>query len=134
MDGTGPYGRYYAERAAAGQRTVLWPWLLLALVVPVVLLGGAFVNGDDRAEATTVHQAAPVPAREATEGVYRAGLDLAPGTWATDGPTPGRECGYTRTGVDGTEVSRGVLHGPAAARILDGESVVLTGACTWSLR
>lgn len=133
MDGTGPYGRYYAERAAAGQRTVLWPWVLLALVVPVVL-AGVFVHGEDRAEATAVHRAAPVPVREAAEGVYRAGLDLAPGTWTTDGPAPGRECVYTRTGPDGAEVSRGVLHGPAAARILDGESVVLTGTCTWSVR
>ncbi|WP_224387394.1 hypothetical protein [Pseudonocardia sp. ICBG1293] len=132
MDGTGPYGRYYAERAAAGRRTVLWPWVLLALVVPAVP-AAAFVHGDDRAEATAVHRPAPVPVRVAVEGVYRAGLDLVPGTWSTDGPGPGRECGYTRSGADGTEVSRGVLHGPAAARILDGESVVFTGACTWSV-
>ncbi|MER5670528.1 hypothetical protein [Pseudonocardia alni] len=133
MDGTGPYERYYAERAAAGQRTVLWPWVLLALVVPVVLVG-VFVHGDDRAEATAVHQAAPAPVREAAEGVYRAGLDLAPGTWSTDGPGGGDECRYTRTAAGGAEVARARLHGPAAAQFLDGESVVLTGDCTWTAR
>ncbi|MEJ8278834.1 hypothetical protein [Pseudonocardia spirodelae] len=131
MDGNGPYERYYAEREASGQRTVLWPWALLALVVPLLLVR-SFVVADEPAEATATHQAAPAPAREAEQGVHRAGVDVEPGTWTTDGPGSGAECGYTRTAADGVEVASARLHGPAAARFLDGESVVLTGGCTWT--
>ncbi|MFE7200437.1 hypothetical protein ACFU8R_09190 [Pseudonocardia alni] len=131
MSRNGPYERYYAEREASGQRTVLWPWVLLALVVPLLLVR-SFVVADEPAGATATHQAAPAPAREAGQGVHRAGTDIEPGTWATDGPGSGAECGYTRTAADGVEVASARLHGAAAARFLDGESVVLTGGCTWT--
>lgn len=132
MDRGGPYERYYAERAESGKRTVLWPWLFLALVVPL-LLARSFTVSDDSAQATATHEAtSPAPSGEVAGGVYRAGFDVVPGTWTTAGPAAGAECGYVRSAPDGREVARAVLHGPGATRLAGGESVVFTGSCVWT--
>lgn len=132
MDRGGPYERYYAEREASGERTVLWPWLFLALVVPL-LLARSFTVSDDSAQATATHEAtSPAPSGEVAEGVYRSGFDVVPGTWTTVGPLAGTGCGYVRSAPDGVEIARAVLHGPGTARIADGESVVFTGSCVWT--
>ncbi|MBC3194278.1 hypothetical protein H7X46_24815 [Pseudonocardia sp. C8] len=135
MSVSGPYERYYAERAAEGKRTVWWPWLFLAAVVPLLVVR-AFVVSGEPADATAVLQSAAVAtaASHASDGRHRVGPGLLPGVWATEGPPPGGTCGYLRTGPDGAEVSRAAVRGPAAARLVDRETVTFTGGCTWTTR
>ena len=133
MDGNGPYERYYAERAAEGTRTTLWPWVPVAVVIPLLLVGLFVVHGEP-VEATATRQSAPATAIDATDGAYRVGPVLVPGLWVTDGPEAGAACEYVRTAADGTETARAALRGPAAAQLVAGGTVVFSGGCAWSTR
>lgn len=134
MDDSGPYERYYADREAAGERTVLWPWVLLAVVVPLLVIQSFVVPGES-AEATATQAyavPAPVAAVTAGDGEFPVGVTLAPGDYDTPGPGPGAVCEHVRLGTDGVEVARAVLRGPGALRLIAGETVTFSGGCVWS--
>lgn len=139
MDGDGPYERYYAEREAAGKRTVVWPWVLLAVVVPLLLVR-TFVTDDEPpppiGAAAGLHAPQPHPAAvtRVADGRFRVGPVLVPGHWVTDGPAAGRACAYSRTGPGTREAARAAVHGRAAAELVVGEAVTFSGGCAWSLR
>ncbi|MEQ3551121.1 hypothetical protein WIS52_11620 [Pseudonocardia nematodicida] len=134
MRNDGPYERYYAERARAGGYATSRRWLLLVLTLPVVIATGLVLlrgllleaNGTDRVTA---------PVAVAEIGEYLVGADLHAGDYVTPGPGPdGQSCRYQRSGTGGETVAEATVHGPAAARLLDGETVVFDGGCVWSLR
>ena len=136
MDDSGPYERYYAEREAAGKRTVRWPFALLAVVVPLLVLRSFLVTGEpaEATDRTGAPAPAPVVAVTAADGAFVVGVDLEPGDYGTAGPVAGSTCDHLRLGVDGAEVARGVLDGPAQVRLADGEQVTFAGGCAWSRR
>lgn len=138
MDDGGPYERYYADREAAGERTVLWPWVLLAVVVPLLVVRSFVVPGESAEATATQAFAAPVPApvavTTATDGGFRVGAALEPGVYGTPGPVRGAACEHVRIGADGVEVARAVLNGPGAVRLIAGETVTFAGGCVWSRR
>ena len=134
MDVNGPYERYYAERADEDTRTTLWPWVPVAVVIPLLLVGLFVVHGE-QADATATWQSAPATAIDAADGEYRVGPVLVPGVWVTDGPSEaGAACEYVRTAADGTETARAAMRGPAAAQLVAGATVVFSGGCAWSTR
>ncbi|BBF99068.1 MULTISPECIES: hypothetical protein [Pseudonocardia] len=133
MDDGGPYERYYADRKAAGERTVLWPWVLLAVVVPLLLVRSFLVAGGPAEATATRMSAAPVPVATA-DGEFPVGTVLEPGIYGSPGPDGGRTCEYVRVGADGVQVARAVLNGPAAVRLVAGETVTFAGGCAWSRR
>ena len=138
MDDGGPYERYYADRQAAGERTVLWPWVLLAVVVPLLVVRSFVIPGESAEATATQAFAAPVPAPvaavTATDGEFRVGSALEPGDYGTPGPGRGSACEHVRVGPDGGQVARAVLNGPATARLIEGETVTFAGGCAWSRR
>ena len=134
MDDSGPYERYYADREAAGERTVLWPWVLLAVVVPLLVVRSFVVPGESAEATATQAFAAPVAVTTAADGGFRVGAALEPGVYGTPGPVRGAACEYTRIRADGVEVARAVLSGPGAVRLIAGETVTFAGGCAWSRR
>lgn len=136
MDGDGPYGRYYAERAAAGKRTVLWPWLLLGAVLPLLLVRSLVVDGAPADASARLQSAAAVPVtlESVSDGEYPVGPELTPGRYVTDGPPrAGGTCSWVRTGPDGREIARAVVRAAAAVGPAAGETVRFAGGCSWSL-
>lgn len=84
---------------------------------------------------------APVPAGAPkttidSDGIYKVGVDIVPGTYASAGPVEGGACYWKRTGgADGqTKVDSALTKKPAVAQIDPGDTLFKTDGCQpWAL-
>jgi len=84
---------------------------------------------------------APVPAGAPkttidSDGIYKVGVDIVPGTYASAGPVDGGACYWKRTGgADGqTKVDSALTKKPAVAQIDPGDTLFKTDGCQpWAL-
>jgi hypothetical protein len=71
-----------------------------------------------------------------TDGTYRVGIDIVPGTYATAGPVEGSACYWKRVGgPDGqTNLDNGLTKKPQIQQIDPGDATFKTDGCQpWTL-
>ena len=71
-----------------------------------------------------------------TEGTYKVGVDIVPGTYATAGPLDGKTCYWKRVGgPDGqTTLDNGLTKKPQIQQIDPGDATFKTDGCQpWTL-
>ena len=150
-----PYATFPAPQK---KRRRVWPWLVAAALLAVVVVAG--VSGsqnDDQGTGTqdivtaapaqpadpAAAPQAPVPAGPATDvsdGIHQVGVDIAPGQYKTAGPDMDGlmpSCYWARLLNDSGEfsaiISNGNIQGPGSVTLNTGEFVELMGGCVWNL-
>jgi len=146
------------ETNGPGHRWPLWPWLVLT-VAGVVVTGVAAIvgtvassdSGGDTPPATprvtitatqfetktvteTVTATPPSgPLSEFSDGLFRVGTDVQPGTYKTQGPN-GKNAGgcyWSRHAPTGAVIQNGVVNSPGTITVQAGESIDSAGCLPW---
>ena len=146
------------ETNGPGHRWPLWPWLVLTVAGVVVTGVAAIVGtvaGTDSSENTppatprvtvtatqfetkTITQTvtAPPPSgplSEFSDGLFRVGTQVQPGTYKTDGPN-GKNAGgcyWSRSAPSGDVIQNGVVNEPGTITVRPGETIDSAGCLPW---
>jgi hypothetical protein len=146
------------ETNGPGHRWPLWPWLVLTVAGVVVTAVAAIVGtvaGSDSSEDTppatprvtitatqfetktetrTVTATPPAgPLAEFSDGLFRVGPDVQPGTYKTEGPN-GKNAGgcyWSRTAPGGAVIQNGVVNDTGTVTVRAGESIDSAGCLPW---
>lgn len=146
------------ETNGPGHRWPLWPWLVLTVAGVVVTAVAAIVGTvagsnttEDAPPATprvtitatefqtkTITQTvtAPPPSgplAEFSDGLFRVGQDVQPGTYKTAGPNGSNAggCYWSRSGPTGTVIQNGVVNEAGTITVRTGESIDTAGCLPW---
>lgn len=146
------------ETSGTGHRWPLWPWLVLTVAGVVVTAVAAIVgtvassdsNGGEPPAATRVTitatqfetktitetvTATPAagPVAEFTDGLFKVGVDVQPGTYRTEGPdgTNAGGCYWSRSDARGNTIQNGVVNEPGTVTVRMGERIDSAGCLPW---
>jgi hypothetical protein len=136
------------EPAEIEQRGWLGSWILLAAIGVVIFLVGVTLGVLSRGSSTvrvvttttvtapgpSVGAAAPVTGGSFSDGLYRVGVDIAPGNYHTNG---GANCYWERlnnlSGGFTAIIANGEPTGPATVRVnASDKAFSVHGGCTWT--
>lgn len=146
------------ETNGPGHRWPLWPWLVLTVAGVVVTAVAAIVG--TVASSNTTEDTPPVtprvtvtatqfetktitqtvtatppsgPRAEFSDGLFRVGQDVQPGTYKTEGPNGGNAggCYWSRTAASGAVIQNGVVNEAGTITVRAGESIDTAGCLPW---